>query len=61
MDLILNYTEENKSKKLLYLAKPIYGGWVTFTAHLSKKYSWPIYKITKKTEKTKRDYGCKIK
>ena len=57
MDLILNYTEEKKSKNLLYLAKPIYGGWVTFTAHLSKKYSWPIYKITKKTEKTKRDYG----
>ena len=57
MDLILNYTEEKKSKNLLYLAKPIYGGWVTFTAHLSKKYDWPIYKITKKTEKTKRDYG----
>ena len=57
MDLILNYTEEKKSKNLLYLAKPIYGGWVTFTAHLSKKYSWPIYKITKKTEKNKRDYG----
>jgi hypothetical protein len=49
MDLILNYTEEKKSKNLLYLAKPVYGGWVTFTAHLSKKYSWPIYKITKKT------------
>jgi hypothetical protein len=57
MELILNYEEDKKSKNLLYLAKPIYGGWVTFTAHLSKKYKWPIYKITKKTEKNKRDYG----
>ena len=57
MELILNYSEDKKSKNLLYLAKPIYGGWVTFTAHLSKKYEWPIYKITKKTEKNKRDYG----
>ena len=57
MELISNYEEDKKSKNLLYLAKPIYGGWVTFTAHLSKKYEWPIYKITKKTEKNKRDYG----
>ena len=57
MELILSYEEDKKSKNLLYLAKPIYGGWVTFTAHLSKKYDWPIYKITKKTEKNKRDYG----
>ena len=57
MDLIVNYSKDKKPKNLLYLAKPIYGGWVTFTAHLSKKYSWPIYKITKKTEKNKRDYG----
>ena len=57
MDLIMNYSEDKKPKNLLYLAKPIYGGWVTFTAHLSKKYEWPIYKITKKTEKNMRDYG----
>jgi hypothetical protein len=57
MELIMNYSEDKKSKNLLYLAKPIYGGWVTFTAHLSKKYEWPIYKITKKTEKNKRYYG----
>ena len=57
MELISNYEEDKKSKNLLYLAKPIYGGWVTFTAHLSNKYEWPIYKITKKTEKNKRDYG----
>ena len=53
----MNYEEDTKPKNLLYLAKPIYGGWVTFTAHLSKKYEWPIYKITKKTEKNKREYG----
>lgn len=57
MDVIQNYQGKNKQKNILYLAKPIYGGWVTFTAHLSKKYNFPIYKITKKTEKSKRDYG----
>ena len=35
---IINNFNETQSKNLLYLAKPIYGGWVTFTAHLSKKY-----------------------
>ena len=54
---IINNFNETQSKNLLYLAKPIYGGWVTFTAHLSKKYDYPIYKITKKTEKSKRNYG----
>ena len=58
MDIINSY-EENKSqtKNLLYLAKPIYGGWVTFTAHLSHKYKSPIYKIASRTEKNKRNYG----
>jgi hypothetical protein len=31
---------------LLYLAKPTYGGWVTFTAHLSLKYGLQINKIS---------------
>jgi hypothetical protein len=35
MDLINSYKEENKNKNLLYLARPVYGGCVTFTAHLS--------------------------
>lgn len=56
MDIINSFSDKS-SKNLLYLAKPIYGGWVTFTAHLSKKYDYPIYKITKKTEKSKRKYG----
>jgi hypothetical protein len=57
MDIIENYKEPQKKKNLVYLAKPIYGGWVTFTAHLSKKYDYPIYKITKRTEGKKRNYG----
>ena len=57
MDVIANYKEGSKQYNLFYLAKPIYGGWVTFTAHLSKKHNLPIYKITKKTEKKERDYG----
>ena len=57
MDIINSFNYEPKKKNLLYLAKPIYGGWVTFTAHLSKKYEYPIYKITKRTEKNKRNYG----
>ena len=43
------------------MAKPVYGGWVTFTAHMSKKNDYPIYKITKKSEKTQRDYGYDCK
>ena len=31
---------------LVYMAKPIYGGWVTFTVHLSHKYGYPVYKVT---------------
>lgn len=42
---------------LLYLAKPIYGGWVTFTAHLSHKLNSPIIKLSKRTEKKNRIYG----
>jgi len=57
MDIINNFQEKKSSKNIVYLAKPIYGGWVTFTAHMSKKYNYPIYKITKNTEKNKRDFG----
>ena len=45
---------------LVYLAKPIYGGWVTFTAHLSLKYGCNVYKITKRGESKKRDYGYNV-
>ena len=46
---------------LVYMAKPIYGGWVTYTAHLSLKNDYPIYKIGKRTEKNKRNYGYNCK
>ena len=51
MDLINSYVEDmfGKNMNLLYLAKPVYGGWVTFTAHLSHKYDIPIYKLSNKT------------
>jgi len=38
---------------LIYMGKPAYGGWVSFTAHLSLKYNFKLYKISKKTEKLK--------
>lgn len=54
---IINSYNDNKNMNLLYLAKPIYGGWVTFTAHLSHKFKSPIYKIANRTEKSDRDFG----
>lgn len=48
---------------LFYCARPVYGGWVSFTAHLSRKYELPLFKIGNKTEISKegeaklRDYG----
>ncbi len=42
---------------LVYMAKPTYGGWVTFTAHLCLKYNCDLYKIGKRTEPNKRDFG----
>jgi hypothetical protein len=53
--------KECKGKyNLVYMAKPIYGGWVSFTAHLSKKCNYPLYKISNKTEKKSRDYGYDV-
>lgn len=46
---------------LVYMAKPIYGGWVSFTAHLSLKKDYDLYKISNRTEKNKRDYGYGVK
>ena len=45
---------------LLYLAKPIYGGWVSFTSHLARKENLPLFKIGARTEKKKRPYGYSI-
>lgn len=48
---------------LVYMAKPMYGGWVSFTAHLSLKYNLPLFRITKRDEKSCRSlgYGCPYK
>tara|TARA_B110000211_G_C14083005_1_gene555441 strand:+ start:1629 stop:2582 length:954 start_codon:yes stop_codon:yes gene_type:complete len=49
------------------MGKPTYGGWVSFTSHLSLKYNYKLYKIAKKTEKLKsgaprlRNFGYGVK
>lgn len=54
---------EKEKAVLIYMAKPSYGGWVSFTIHLSKKYNFLLYKLGKRTEQLKngekrlRDYG----
>jgi len=59
MDIIQKYVEPEQVEdiSLVYLAKPIYGGWVTFTVHLAKKYNYRLYKISKRTEKKVRPFG----
>ena len=37
------------------MARPVYGGWVSFTAHLSLKYKYPLFKIGSRTEGTDKD------
>jgi len=39
------------------MARPIYGGWITYTAHLSLKNNIPIFKVGKRSEKSKRNFG----
>lgn len=50
-------TKKNKKYNLVYMAKPVYGGWVSFTAHLSLKKNYNLYKISNKTESKERPYG----
>jgi len=59
MDIINNYVEPEAVEdiSLVYLAKPIYGGWVTFTVHLAKKFNYRLYKVAKRTEKKVRPFG----
>lgn len=45
---------------LVYMAKPVYGGWVSYTAHLSNKYKCRLYKIGKRTENRQRPFGYDI-
>ena len=48
---------------LAYLATPTFGGWITMTAHLSLKYNYPLYKISKsgRNEKNTRPFGYGVK
>ena len=46
---------------LLYMAKPTYGGWVSFTAHLALKYNYQIIKLSNRTENQTRDFGYSAK
>ena len=45
---------------LVYMAKPIYGGWVTFTSHLCLKYNCKLFKIAKRTEIKTRQFGYDV-
>ena len=45
MDIINSYQDSSTKKNLVYMAKPVYGGWVTFTAHLNLKYDYSLFKI----------------
>jgi len=42
------------------MARPIYGGWVSFTAHLALKHKLPLFKVGNNTESKERDYGYGI-
>ena len=59
MEVIQNYVEPTSDEELslVYLAKPIYGGWVTFTVHLAKQFNYRLYKVGKRTEKKVRPFG----
>ena len=51
------HNANKKTLNLLYMAKPGYGGWVSFTAHLSLKYNLKLYKIGNRSETNSRPYG----
>ena len=58
MEIIKNYTGESEKHEisLVYLAKPIYGGWVTFTVHLANKYKH-VYTKWENEQKKRRSFG----
>ena len=62
MDIINNFVDSDikPDTSLVYLAKPTYGGWVTFTVHLAKKFNYRLYKVGKRTEKFLRPFGYTI-
>ncbi len=62
MDIIDQYVEpqEIEDISLVYLAKPVYGGWVTFTVHLVKQFNYRLYKVGKRSEKKVRPFGYNV-
>jgi len=42
---------------LIYMARPVYGGWVSLTAHLALKEGCRVFKLSKKSEKRNRPFG----
>ena len=45
--------------KIFYCARPAYGGWVSFTAHLQRSTEWPLYKPGK-VNLTNKKFGWGI-
>ena len=61
MNIYKTKKRNNNRFKLIYMAKPSYGGWVSFTAHLALKKSYPLFKLSdKKTEKQSRPFGYNV-
>ena len=53
--------KDSQKFNLVYMAKPVYGGWVSFTAHLSLTTKSNVYKVGKRSERQTRDYGYDTK
>ena len=56
MDIIQKYEppKEKRYKIVFSLFSSLslsLSGWVTFTVHLAKKFNYPLYKVSKRTEK----------
>ena len=50
-------TRKQGKLNLFYMARPPYGGWVSFTAHLALKHDLPLFKVGNKTEAKQREFG----
>jgi glycosyltransferase involved in cell wall biosynthesis len=54
-------TRKQGKLNLFYMARPPYGGWVSFTAHLALKHDLPLFKVGNKTEEKQREFGYGVK
>lgn len=57
MKISTHPTRKRGKINLFYMARPVYGGWVSFTAHLALKHDLPLFKIGNKTETKQREFG----